>query len=199
LGKKIESADSLDSQDSIDSQDSRDSQDSIDSQDLVAIARTVRTRALRGEIVADLLTDFPERFEGLVNVIATDGEGVERDLELEKHWFQKDRVILKFKGFDSIEQAEDLLHLDICVHEEDAVELESDEYFDWQLEGCRVIADGGEIGTVTGVMRTGANENLEVSDGEKEYLIPFVEAICVDVDIDNKVIRAELPEGLLDL
>jgi 16S rRNA processing protein RimM len=165
----------------------------------VAIARTVRTRALKGEIVAELLTDFPKRFEGLVNVIATDGKGVEKGLELEKHWFQKNRVILKFKGFDSIEQAEDLLNFDICVREEDAVELESDEYFDWQLEGCKVVADGAEIGTVTGVMRTGANENLEVSDGEKEYLIPFVEVICVDVDIESKVIRAELPEGLLDL
>jgi 16S rRNA processing protein RimM len=154
---------------------------------------------LKGEIVSAILTDFPERFEDLVNVIATNDTGIERELELEKHWFQKNRVILKFKGFDSIEQAEDLLNFDICVREEDVVELETDEYFDWQLEGCRVLADGNEIGTVTGVMRTGANENLEVSDGEKEYLIPFVEAICVEVDLENKIIRAELPEGLLDL
>ncbi len=167
--------------------------------ELVTIAKTVRTRGLKGEIVSEVLTDFPERFEGLVDVIASDGKGLEKELELEKHWFQKNRVILKFKGFDSIEEAEDLLHFDICVREEDAVELEADEYFDWQLEGCKVVADGKEIGTVTGVMRTGANENLEVSDGEKEYLIPFVRAICVEVDIENSLIRAELPDGLLDL
>ena len=166
---------------------------------LIAIARTVRTRGLRGEIVADILTDFPGRFENTVQVNAV-GDGSDRQLELESHWFQKHRVILKFKGIDNIEQAEDLLNLDICVPEEEAVELETDEFFEWQLEGCRVVdADGTEVGKVTGVMRTGANENLEVSDGRKQYLIPFVKAICTDVDLENKLIRADIPEGLLDL
>ena len=179
--------------------DSIDSMDSIDSTDLVAIARTVRTRGLKGELVAEMLTDFPERFDGLQTVTGLAADGSRRELRLENHWFQKGRVILKFEGFDTIESSEALLHLEICVPENEAVELEDDEYFDWELEGCRLIADGAEVGTVTGVMRAGGNENLEVSDGKKEYLIPFVSAICVDVDIENKVIKAELPEGLLDL
>ncbi len=167
--------------------------------DLVAVAKTVRTRGLKGELVAEILTDFPERFEGLTDIVAVGPDGKRKELTIEDHWFQKNRMVLKFEGFDTIESADALVGFEICVPEEDAVELESDEYFDWQLEGCKVFSEGAEIGTVTGVMRTGANDNLEVSNGEKDYLIPFVSAICVEVDIDNKVIRTELPEGLLDL
>ncbi|QQS40645.1 MAG: 16S rRNA processing protein RimM [Acidobacteriota bacterium] len=181
------------------SPDSKDSIDRTDSTDLVAIAKTVRTRGLKGELVAEILTDFPERFEGLEKVIGVGPEGDRTELTIEDHWFQKDRVVLRFKRFDTIDLAEDLVGLEICVPESEAVGLEEDEFFDWQLKGCKVMAGESEIGTVTGVMRAAGNENLEVSNGTKDYLIPFVEAICTDIDIENKVIRAEIPEGLLDL
>lgn len=181
------------------SPDSKDSIDRTDSTDLVAIAKTLRTRGLKGELVSEILTDFPERFEGLEKVIGVGPEGDTTELTIEDHWFQKDRVILRFKRFDTIDLAEDLVGLEICVPESEVVGLEEDEFFDWQLKGCKVMAGGSEIGTVTGVMRAAGNENLEVSNGTKDYLIPFVEAICTDIDIENKVIRAEIPEGLLDL
>lgn len=169
-------------------------------EDLVAIARIVKTRGLRGEAVADLLTDFPERFTGLEAVIGLMPDGKRRDLNLEKAWFQKDRVILKFQGFDTVESAETLRNVEICVPEEDAVELSEGEFFDWQLEGCRVEAvDGTGIGTVKELMRTGGTELLVVEGGTKEYLIPFAETICTDVDIENKLIRVDPPEGLLEL
>jgi 16S rRNA processing protein RimM len=169
-------------------------------EDLVVIARIVKTRGLRGEVVADLLTDFPERFEGLEDVILRplDGAG-RRELKIEKFWFQKGRVILKFAGLDTIEEAEKLRDRDVCVPEEDAVELEDDEFFDWQLEGCRVETIGGNaIGEVTEVMRTGGTEILVVAGDGKEYLVPFAETICTEVDIENKIIRVDPPEGLLD-
>jgi 16S rRNA processing protein RimM len=169
-------------------------------EDLVVIARIVKTRGLRGEVVADLLTDFPERFEGLEDVILRplDGAG-RRELKIEKFWFQKGRVILKFAGLDTIEEAEKLRDRDVCVPEEDAVELEDDEFFDWQLAGCRVETIGGNaIGEVTEVMRTGGTEILVVAGDGKEYLVPFAETICTEVDIENKIIRVDPPEGLLD-
>ena len=169
-------------------------------EDLVVIARIVKTRGLRGEVVADLLTDFPERFEGLEDVILRplDGAG-RRELKIEKFWFQKGRVILKFAGLDTIEEAEKLRDRDVCVPEEDAVELEDDEFFDWQLAGCRVeTIDGNAIGEVTEVMRTGGTEIQVVAGDGKEYLVPFAETICTEVDIENKIIRVDPPEGLLD-
>lgn len=89
--------------------------------ELVAIAKIVRTRGLRGEVVADVLTDFPERFEGLKDVTAVLADGERRELKIEKFWFQKDRVVLKFEGYDKIDTAETLRGAEICVPESEAV------------------------------------------------------------------------------
>jgi 16S rRNA processing protein RimM len=166
--------------------------------ELVAVARTVKPRALRGELVANILTDFPERFNDLQAVTAVMPNGERRELTLEDHWFQSGRVVLKFAGIDSVEAAEGFRDVDICVLESEAVELEPDEYYDWELVGCRAVTvDGDELGIVRELMRTGGTEIL-VIDGAKEFLIPFAESICTEVDIENKRIRIEPPEGLLD-
>jgi 16S rRNA processing protein RimM len=167
--------------------------------DLVAIARVVRPRGLKGEVIADVLTDFPERFEGLENVTAVLPDGNRLELKIEDFWFQNSRLILKFVAYDSADSAESLRDSEICVAESDTVELERDEYFDWQLEGCAVKTAGGEeIGIVREIQRTGGTENLLVDDGKRDYLIPFAESICIEVDIENKLIKIDPPEGLLE-
>ena len=167
--------------------------------DLVAVAKIVKSRGLRGELVADVLTDFPERFEDLETVIALLPDGNRRDLKIERFWFQKGRVILKFAGFDSIETAETLRGAEVCIPESEAVELEADEFFDWELAGCLVeTVEGERIGRVKELMRTGGTEILVVEGADKEYLIPFAETICVEVDVENKLIKVDAPEGLLE-
>ena len=167
--------------------------------ELVAVARVVRTRGLKGEVVADILTDFPERFELLETVTAVRESGERLELKIEKFWFQNGRVILKFKGYDTVEGGETLRNVEICVPESEAVELDEGEYFDWELAGCKVETISGEaIGEVRELMRTGGTELLVVAGETKEYLIPFANAICVEVDIENKLIRVDLPEGLLE-
>lgn len=166
--------------------------------DLVAIARIVRPRGIRGEAVAELLTDFPERFDGLAKVAAVLPGGEQRELTIENAWFQNGRIVLKFAGVDSIEAAEELRDAEICIPESDAVELEEGEFFDWQLGGCEAVTVGGEtLGTVKELMRTGGTEVL-VIEGDREYLIPFAQSICTEVDIENKRIVVDPPEGLLE-
>lgn len=168
-------------------------------EDLVAIAKITKTRGLKGQVVCDMLTDFPERFDELDDVIAILPNGMRRELKIEDHFFQNGRVILRFWGCDSIEAGEMLRGAEICVPETDAVELEDDEFFEWQLAGCAVeTIDGTPVGKVIELMRTGGTELLVVKGDEKEYLIPFAEAICVDVDIENKLIKVDPPEGLLE-
>jgi len=168
-------------------------------EDLVAVAKITRTRGLKGEVVCDIVTDFPERFDDLDDVIAVMPDGERRELKIEKHFFQNGRVVLRFEGYDSIERGETLRGADICVPEKDAIELEEDEFFDWQLAGCCVeTIDGTPIGEVTELMRTGGTELLVVKGETKEYLIPFAEAICVEVDVENKLIRVDPPDGLLE-
>ena len=169
------------------------------SPELVAIARLSKPRGLRGEIVADVLTDFPERFENLKTVTVVYPGGKTAEIEIERFLFQKNRIVLKFANFDSIEAAETLRNCEICVAETEAVELEADEFFDWELEDCRVeTVEGVTLGAVKEVLRTGGTEVLVVAGEAKEYLIPFAETICTHVDVENKLIKVDAPEGLLD-
>jgi len=173
--------------------------DAANPTDLVAIARLVRPRGIKGEIVAEILTDFPERFESLTGAIAIDEAGVRSDLTIENTWLQNDRVVFKFRGVDSIEAAERLRNFEICIPESDAVELGDGEFFEWQLAGCRVeTIDGAAIGVVRELMRTGGTELLVVAGETKEFLIPFAQAICVAVDLEQEVITIDPPDGLLD-
>jgi len=150
-------------------------------------------------MVAELLTDFPERFEDLEGVTAVLRGGERRDLSLEKAWLQKERIVLKFKGVDSIEDAEMLRDAEICVAETQAVELEEGEFFDWQLESCEVVTIAGElVGKVRELLRTGGTEVLIIDGDDREVMVPFAESICVEVDIEGKRIVIDPPEGLLD-
>lgn len=113
--------------------------------------------------------------------------------------FKMDGSYYDFAGFETIEKAEKLRGVEICVPETDAVDLEDDEFFDWQLEGCSVEnIDGTPIGIVKELLRTGGTELLVVKGETKDYLVPFAEAICVQVDIENKLIKVDPPEGLLE-
>jgi 16S rRNA processing protein RimM len=169
--------------------------------ELVVVARAVKTRGLRGELVADLLTDFPERFEGLERLLGVMADGRIMPLALEDHWLQGGRIVLKFTGYDSIEEAKALVGCDLAVPESERVELPEDEYYDWELAGCRVETVEGEyLGRVREVLRTGGVEVL-VIDGDataREHLIPLAEEICVEIDVENKLIRVDAPEGLLE-
>lgn len=166
--------------------------------ELVAVARVAKPRGIKGEVMCDLLTDFPERFDGLEFVTVIMPDASRRELTIQDHWFQSGRVVLKFSGVDSMNDAEMLRNAEICVPEDEAVELEDDEYYDWELKGCMVeTIDGAPLGIVRELMRTGGTDLLVV-DGAKVYLIPFAEAICVEVDIDNKLIKVDPPEGLLE-
>jgi 16S rRNA processing protein RimM len=181
--------------------DEKTSAGSDSCEDLVAVARIVRTRGLRGEVVAELLTDFPERFDGLERLIAVRPDGTRESVELEEHWLQARHIVLKFAGFDSIEAARALVGSEMTVPESERVDLSDDEYYDWELTNCRVENIAGEyVGQVRTVMHTGATDILVV-DGVNpagEHLIPLADEICVEIDKDNKLIRVDVPDGLLE-
>jgi len=166
---------------------------------LIAVARVVKTRGLRGEVVADLLTDFPERFDGLEYVIGVRANGNRESLRIEEHWLQGQRLVLKFSGYDSIDSARDLVGLELAVPEADRVPLPENQFYTWELIGCRVETVSGEnLGAVRDVTATGSVEILVIDGHERELLIPMAEDICIEVDIARKLIRVDPPEGLLE-
>ena len=172
-----------------------------DSEDVVVVAHIVKTRGLRGEVVADLLTDFPDRFENLTALIGLSPDESRRSLEIEEQWFHGNRLVLKFAGFDSIDEAKELVGYALAVPAEDRIALPKDSFYEWELIGCRVETIGGaRIGEVTGVMHTGGVEILKVIDETgRDRLIPMASDIVVEIDKENKLVRIDPPEGLLEL
>jgi 16S rRNA processing protein RimM len=169
--------------------------------ELVLVARVARPRGLKGEVACDLLTDFPERFDRVEELIAVFPGGRRERLALEGHWLHGGRVVLKFGGYDTPEAAAALAGCELAVPESEAVELEEGEFYDWQLEGCRVETVGGrEVGAVREVLHTGGEAPvLVILNGEgRENLVPLAESICVEVDVGAKLIRVDAPEGLLE-
>jgi len=171
------------------------------SDDLIVVAHIVKVRGLRGEVVADLLTDFPERFEKLSTLIGVAADGSRRSLQIEEQWSHGNRIVFRFAGFDQIDEAKELVGYDLAVPAGERMDLPPDSFYEWELNGCRVqTIDGTEIGQVTDVMRTGGVEILKVVDETgRDRLIPMAREIVLEIDKEKKLIRIDPPEGLLDL
>ncbi|HYX30237.1 MAG TPA: ribosome maturation factor RimM [Pyrinomonadaceae bacterium] len=171
------------------------------SDDPIVVAHVVKVRGLRGEVVADLLTDFPDRFQHLDSLIGISPDGLNRSLQIEAQWFHGERLVLKFIGFDAPEEAKELIGYDLAVPVDERVELPADTFYDWELTGCRVeTLEGMLVGHVKEIARTGGVELLSVVDDRgRDRLIPMAGDIVIEIDKDKKLIRIDPPEGLLEL
>lgn len=174
--------------------------DGAGSSELVVIARAVKARGLKGELVAELFTDFPERFEDVEELVIVSPSGERTVKRLEDFWFQNDRVVLKLADCNDVEAAKQLVGYQFAVPEQERVPLPEDYYYDWELEGCEVKVGNEVIGKVSSVLRTGGAEILVVTDEKgSERLIPLADSIVVEIDTAAKTIVVDPPEGLLDL
>ena len=169
----------------------------------LTIARILRPQGRWGEVAAEILTDFPERFAELRSVFLEVPGQSPRLLAVEKAWPHKGRMILKFTGVDSIESASQLRGLQVFIPFEHRAPLSPHQYYLWELDGCRVVTEreGKEIGTVVEVEPTGGAALLHVkrADGKGEALIPLAQEICKRIDPGMKLIVIDPPEELLDL
>ncbi len=166
----------------------------------VSIARIVKTRGIRGELAADLLTDFPERFEDVRKVRVVTSEGVHEEV-LERFWFHRGRVILRFEGLERPHHAEHLVGGLVQVPEAERVRPPSGTFFHDQLLGSRVLDAGRPVGTVIDVLETAPLEGhliIETPQGE-EAIVPLVRAFVERIDVRGGTIETRLPEGLLEV
>lgn len=167
---------------------------------MITIARIVKTQGRRGEVAAELHTDFPERFSERRRLFAQPPVGERRELELEEFWPHKGRLVLKFLGVDSINDAEALVGCELQIPEEERAELPAGEFYVSDLVGCTVIADGRELGAIAELdFSAGEAPLLIVRAGKKEYLLPFAQEFVEQFDIPGRRLKMKLPDGLLDL
>ena len=166
----------------------------------VAIAQLGKTRGNRGEVTAVALSNKPERYQALreVFLFAPDGSAGGEKYEIESTWFHVGTLVFKFRGVDTISDAELLYGREVRIPVSQRTTLDEGEYFQSDLIGCEVVdkRTGESMGHVTAWDEGGGAGLLVVDD---RLLIPFARSICVEIDPAAKRIAVELPEGLKDL
>jgi len=194
----------------------------------VWLARIRRTQGRKGEVFADILTDFPEKFAERRQLwLVSDGsarppknsgglvpDGSEpREVELVNHWLHKGGIVLHFAGIDSISAAEGLMGLAVAIPREQRTTLAEDEAYIGDLIGCTVIdVSGAEpvaVGEIEDVDTSAGPAPLLVVGGSKsvgsgpkknrEILVPFAKSYLHRIDLEAKRIEMDLPAGLIDL
>ena len=155
------------------------------------------THGVRGEVKVYPTTDDPKRFLDLKTIFLDTGKEL-LPLEIEGVKFFKQLVILKFKGFDNINDIEKYRSKDLLIDRKDAVELSEGEYFIFELIDSEVFTDEGEkLGVLTEIMTTAANDVYVVKMlNGKELLIPSIKECILDVDVDAKKITVHLLNGM---
>ena len=175
----------------------------------VLVARLSRPHGRRGEMIADLLTDFPERFHERNRLFLIPPERIGtpvREINLENFWFLRSRIVLKFQGIDSINDAECLRNFDVAIPAAQRAPLEDGSVYTSDLVGCKVYdlnRSGAEVGEIVDVDRGTSSTDLLVvripgaRGAQADALIPFAQDYLVRVALEERRIEMRLPDGLL--
>ncbi len=185
----------------------------------IVLAHLLRPQGRKGEVLAELFTDFPERFEDQRRIFLAApgfaGEQAEaRAAEVVAFWLpvgkNEGRIVLQFAGIDTISDAESVAGLDVLIPREERLPLDEESIYISELIGCTVYNGSTPVGVVEDVqfaMTADGGRRLEDAapllavtslDGD-EVLIPFAKAFLVKVDTDAKRIEMTLPDGLVEV
>lgn len=169
----------------------------------LTIARITRPRGNKGEVAADDLVGRMRLFEPGRTVRVTLASRERLELEIQRAWEHKGRLILKFSGFGSIPDAERLRLARVQVRRDSLGPLPEGEFYFEDLLGCKLVdhATGRDVGSIAEIYEPPGGILLlsVVDEAQREMLVPFAREICGEVDIEAKRIVARLPDGLEDL
>lgn len=179
----------------------------------VTLARILRPHGRRGEVAAEILTDFPERLSRLTSALLWDGKNDPRPAAIRGCWLSRSRggqAIFHFRDSESISDAEKFVGLQVQVPLAERVVLPAGTYYVTDLIGCQVFEKRGGPASdlaVIGVVRyveftgekTSGTPNLVVAGAQGEILIPLAAEICEHIDTAARRIEISPPDGLLDL
>lgn len=183
------------------------------------LARIRRPQGRKGEVFAEILTDFPEKFSdrrrvwllrdsgavtGARSVSVTDEPATQREAEIASFWLHKGGVVLHFAGVDSISAAEALSGSIVAIPRAERANLGKDEAYIGDLIGCTVVdvspVAPKAVGEIEDVNTTAGPVALLVVRGAKgEILIPLAKSYLRRIDLDARRVEMALPEGLIDL
>lgn len=162
----------------------------------LVIGQIVKPHGVKGEVSVVPHTDLPERFSWLEEVYLGDESPIPVAIEAVR--FHKGRLLLKLAGYDSREQAQELRGKLLQIPEDQAIPLEEGEYFLYQLIDLLVeTTDGVEVGILTEIIETGANNVFVVQGPDGVVLIPDIPDVVSEIDFDQKRMIIQVLPGLL--
>ncbi len=160
------------------------------------IGKIVNTQGIKGELRVVPTTDEPERFK-LLDSIFAQSKDICAEYEIESVRYHKQFVLLKLKGIDDMTSAEKLKGCEVKISEDKALPCGKDEYYIRDLYDMEVVTDTGEnLGLITDIIFTGANDVYVVKNEQNEILVPAIKQCILNVDTANKKMTVRLLEGL---
>lgn len=169
---------------------------------------------MRGEIAAEILTDFPDRLVKLARVTLWNGAVAPRQVEVRRCWLSHSRggqAIFQFASSNSVDDAKKLVGFEVRIPMAERAKLPDGSYYISDLVGCEVVEeDGAKLGTVRDVEINGDNvpgtpllvvdrDAPRIAGSALMILIPLAQDICVRVDLAGRRIEVKLPDGLLEV
>ncbi len=161
------------------------------------VGQIVNTFGIKGFVKIYPYVDDIQRFDDLKNVYIQTKK-FNTKLEIEEVKYQKNMVLVKFKGIDTLEQAEKLKNAYVEIDRSDAIPLEEGQYFIADLLGLEVFLDTGEkLGILEDIFNTGSKDIYVVKNElGKQYLLPYIDEVIKDIDLEKGKIIVHLLEGL---
>ncbi len=161
------------------------------------IGKITNVHGIKGTFKVFPTTEEPKRFE-LLKEVTIDLNGVREVFNIKKIGYHKNMVLMTLHEIDDINEAEKYKNASVLIPDEQALALDEDEYYTRDLYDINVISsEGEELGTITDILVTGANDVYVVSkQGNKDILIPAIKDCVTDVDIVNRTMTVKLLKGL---
>lgn len=166
---------------------------------LLEIGKIVNTHGLRGDVKVAVWMDYPEDFETLDTVyLKTKKEYIKLTVQHVK--YQKNNIIVKFKEYNNINDIEMYKNYVLYADRDELEELPEGVHYIVDLIGLDVVdEDGVKIGVLADVFNTGANDIYDVKrQGKKNLLLPVIDDVVKDIDIEGGKITVHVMEGLDD-
>lgn len=170
----------------------------VNKDDLFKVGIITTAHGVHGEVKVFPTTDDVKRFKKAKELLLDNGKEI-KSVKIQSVKFFKQFVILKIENIDTMNDALTYKNAELLVTRENAVKCDKDEYFIADLYGIDVVdEDGVKLGVISNVFQTGANDVYEIEKEDKStFLIPAIKSCVLSVDINNKIMKIHVMEGLL--
>ncbi len=166
----------------------------------VLLGKVAATHGIKGELRIAVFSGQFETVLSLPSLMMKRPDGSMESFEVAASAVRGKKLIVSFRAYDNINQVLHLVGRELYTTRDDLPELEEGEYYWCDLLGLKVMTDAGSfLGFVTDIIATGSNDVYVVKEDGREYLIPALEDVVLDIDLEKQVMLVSPPEGLLDL